>query len=360
MTGTAQSRDNFLRDVWYFAVPGPEVARGKMIHRTLLGEPLLIGRDKDGAVFALRDICPHRGIPLTYGQFDGREVECRYHGWRFGTDGRCTAIPSLVDGQKMNLERISTGVFPAQEVDGNIWIFFPGAGPGKTNNKAAQEREKSIPPIPRIPDVGDKQRLALGIPFSCNIDHAAVGLMDPAHGPFVHKSALWRTRKDVYEKEKAFSPVAFGWRMDRHPPSKNSKAYKLLGGTPTTEITFTLPSVRVEHIKVGRRTLCNLTACTPLDEYKTMVNHVMYWDHPLPSLIKPVVRKMARHFIGQDRDVVEQQQDGLKFDPKLMLINDADVLAKWYYGLKRELFRVQDKGGTFRNPVSKGVLRWRS
>ena len=38
---------------------------------------------------------------------DGREsVECPYHGWRFGTDGACTAIPSLVADQAMDVSRI--------------------------------------------------------------------------------------------------------------------------------------------------------------------------------------------------------------------------------------------------------------
>src|SRR5690348_382067 len=106
MRGSAQPAsfvapmDGFLKDVWYFATPGGAVARGAFIAKTLLGEPLLIGRDADGAVFAFRDVCPHRGIPLSCGRFDGREIECCYHGWRFSTDGRCTAIPSLVEGQE--------------------------------------------------------------------------------------------------------------------------------------------------------------------------------------------------------------------------------------------------------------------
>ena len=85
-----------LREMWYFALPGAALRRGRMVAKTLLGEPLLFCRGSDGAVFALRDICPHRGIPLSFGRFDGSEVESCYHGWRFDGGGRCTAIPSLV------------------------------------------------------------------------------------------------------------------------------------------------------------------------------------------------------------------------------------------------------------------------
>src|ERR1700749_3193615 len=89
-----------LREAWYYALPGHALGRGATVHRTLLGEPVLIGRDGNGAVFALRDTCPHRGTLLSHGTFDGREVECPYHGWRFATDGRCTAIPSQGPNQR--------------------------------------------------------------------------------------------------------------------------------------------------------------------------------------------------------------------------------------------------------------------
>src|ERR1044071_1240662 len=88
-----------LREVWYYAVPGRRLGHGRTLAKTILGEPLLLGRDRAGAVFALRDICAHRGMPLSRGRFDGTEIECCYHGWRFDTAGRCTAIPSLVDDQ---------------------------------------------------------------------------------------------------------------------------------------------------------------------------------------------------------------------------------------------------------------------
>ena len=72
-----------LRQIWYYALPGSRLRPGQTVPRVFLGEPILIGRDRTGAVFALRDLCPHRGIPLSEGRFDGAEVECRFHGWRF-------------------------------------------------------------------------------------------------------------------------------------------------------------------------------------------------------------------------------------------------------------------------------------
>ncbi len=63
------------------------------VKATLLDEQLVIYRIKDQVVVA-RDVCPHRGVPLTLGFHDEYGIICPYHGLRFGEDGRCNRIPS--------------------------------------------------------------------------------------------------------------------------------------------------------------------------------------------------------------------------------------------------------------------------
>lgn len=149
----------YLRDIWYFALPGESLKLGKLIHKVLLDEPLVFGREADGSAFALRDICPHQGVSLSIGR--------------------------IIDAQKANY--------------------------GET----------------------------------------VIGLMDPAHGPFVHRAWWWRFGASIHEKAKAFAPSELGFAMVEHVPSSNSFAYRILGGKPTTEITFRLPGIRIERISVG-------------------------------------------------------------------------------------------------------------
>ena len=58
--------------------------------------------------------------------------------------------------------------------------------------------------------------------------------------------------------------------------------------------------------------------------------------------------------------MVNLQQVGLKFEPRLMLINDSDVQAKWYHRLKTEWLKASDEGTEFVNPIEPVTLRWRS
>src|SRR5690606_34816001 len=112
----------YLTGCWYVAAHTKAVKKGKTHSTKILGLPVLIGRDLSGSVFALRDFCPHRGMPLSCGKFDGTTIECCYHGWQFNTKGICTAVPSLAEPDQSELSRIKTGNFDCREISGVIWI----------------------------------------------------------------------------------------------------------------------------------------------------------------------------------------------------------------------------------------------
>jgi len=172
---------------WYRALPSNKLGRDKLTKAMLLETPLALGRDRSGRAFALRDACPHRGMPLSCGQLDGEQVECSYHGWRFDVHtGQCAAIPSLVADQKLRVDRIYAGSYPCEERDDFIWVFIPDPGPvGAGFTKPAP----APVPGPEIPKFSDRYKLAyLTADLPCSVDHGIIGLMDPAHGPFVHQA----------------------------------------------------------------------------------------------------------------------------------------------------------------------------
>ena len=279
-------------------------------------------------------------------------MECPYHGWRFAIDGRCTAIPSQTADQKPQARDIRAVTYAACEHQGNIWIYM--------GSKTA-----SLPPVPEVPAIGDRLQLHVSMTFACNIDLAVIGLMDPAHGAFVHRSALWRDAGSIHEKHKAFSPLpeseGLGWRMDRHRASRNSRAYRLfLGGSPETEISYRLPAVRIEHARTTKYNYCGLTACTPVTAELTEVHHVMYWDVPGAAALRAVIGVFARRFLDQDRRAVMSMVEGLRFNPPTMLVQDADTQTRWYYRLKREALAAQAEGRPAQNPLSPVTLSWRS
>ena len=357
--GKADARfgQGFLTDIWYFAALASDLKPGKLARYEILGEPVLLGRSKAGQLFGLKDICPHRAAPLSAGRFhteaSGAEtVECPYHGWRFRADGACAAIPSLVSDQAFDVERIRVRRYPVAESQGLVFVWMGADARGTA--------EPSEPP-PVFPGVvGGGPKLVDHMDFDAHIDHAVVGLMDPAHGPYVHQQWWWRSKHSQHEKAKKFEPRDAGFAMVRHEPSKNSRAYAILGGEPLTEITFRLPGLRWEHVTVGRRQVLSLTCLTPVNEKKTRITQIVWSDHPAFLLLKPFIAAGARAFLRQDGDMVNLQNQGLKYDPALLWVDDADRQAKWYQQLKREWSASRREGRPLVNPVEPATLRWRS
>lgn len=348
----------YLRDAWWFAALSTDLAPGAMARHEIMGEPVLLGRTRAGEAYAMRDICPHRASPLSAGRMipgpgGGEVVECPYHGWKFRTDGVCAEIPSLVSDQAMEVDRIRVRSYPVREQQGLVWIWM-GSDPRPT----APAPDHEPPTLDGV--VGKRPKLVDRMDFDAHIDHAIVGLMDPAHGPYVHQQWWWRSASSMHEKAKAFEPREYGFAMARHAPSSNSRAYKLLGGAPATEIVFRLPALRWEHIQVGKRQVLGLTCLTPVNEKKTRITQIFWSDHPVFSLLKPFIAMGGRAFLKQDGDMVNLQNEGLKYDPALLWIDDADKQAKWYQQLKKEWVASRADGRAFKNPVQATTLRWRS
>lgn len=351
--------DGLLRGFWYPALPSDRVRGRRVAKAMLLGTPLVMGRDAQGRPFAVRDVCPHRGMPLSCGWFDGRQIECSYHGWKFEpTSGQCTEIPSLTADSRLDPTRIYATAFACEEHDGLFWVFVPEPGSGGEPGRDC----------PRLPVFSDRYAFTyLQAELPCHVDHGIIGLMDPAHGPYVHRAWWWRSRHSMHEKQKRFEPIPMGFRMSAHTPSSNSAPYKLLrlyaqAEGITTTIDFVLPNLRYEQIHAGKYWFSSLTTVTPITAERCRIDVRAAWNifRRVP-LAMTVFRFFGKRFIGQDQRTMEMQANGLKHNPSLMLIDDADRPAKWYFALKTAHLESRRTGQPLRHPMDGPVvLHWRS
>ena len=354
--GSRPSQSTPLFGFWYPAIAASQVRPGKMTAQIMLGLPLVLCRNRQGQPFAFRDICPHRGMPLSFGHFDGNRLECSYHGWQFGMNGQCRHIPALIEGDTLQPEKIGVTTYPCQEQDGYIWVYVPDASDTNT----------VVPEVPRLPLYSDQYRfLHISTTLKCTLDDGIVGLMDPAHGPFVHQSWFWRSRDSIHEKAKDFEPIPYGFRMKAHTPSRNSTLYKVLGfygEDVSTTIDFVLPNLRYEIIRCGPYWFSSRATVTPITENECRIDFCAAWNlFRWVPLSKTIFRLIARYFLDQDKRVMEQQAMGLRYKPAMMLIDDADTPAKWYYKLKAAHLASRRNGTAFDHPLKGPVtLRWRS
>lgn len=149
---SAQQSDLTRR--WLAIMPARALKAGAMDGRIIADQPVVLWRDEAGRPCAVRDMCPHRGVPFSAGRLveGGRELECPYHGWRFGADGRCAAIPSMAEGQQSDIARIRVRRYPVEERQGLIWIWIPDGPADAPVLPDAPDPETGAPHIAEAPD----------------------------------------------------------------------------------------------------------------------------------------------------------------------------------------------------------------
>jgi phenylpropionate dioxygenase-like ring-hydroxylating dioxygenase large terminal subunit len=165
----------FLRNQWYTAATAAELGETPLA-RMICNEPLVIFRCRDGQVAALTDRCPHRKAPLSSGEVVGNDIQCGYHGIRFGADGACTHVP----GNAPVGRNFRARSFPVREMHGLIFVWLG---------------EASLADSSLIPDFGENVKPGWAgvwgtIHVKGNYQLLLDNILDLTHVVFVHKTTL--------------------------------------------------------------------------------------------------------------------------------------------------------------------------
>jgi len=112
----------FVKNAWYCAGWSQDLTLGRdaLLTRRIAGESVVLYRQPDGTAVALDDRCRHRQAPLSLGRKEGNGLRCMYHGWLFGPDGRCTAIP----GQAEVRQAAAVRAYPLVERNDWLWVWM--------------------------------------------------------------------------------------------------------------------------------------------------------------------------------------------------------------------------------------------
>lgn len=79
---------------WFLIGYTGEIEPGSVKPLRYFARDLVLFRTVSGELSLLDAFCPHLGAHLGHGgTVKGEELECPFHAWRFGTDGKCTAVP---------------------------------------------------------------------------------------------------------------------------------------------------------------------------------------------------------------------------------------------------------------------------
>ena len=89
----------------------------------LLGEDLVVFRDKSGRLGLLHKHCIHRGVSLEFGIIAERGIRCCYHGWHFDCDGTILNTPAEPDTSRIR-HNFCQGAYQVREEHGLLFAYM--------------------------------------------------------------------------------------------------------------------------------------------------------------------------------------------------------------------------------------------
>lgn len=176
-----------LLDYWYPVAWAAEVGK-KPVPIRVCAVDIMLMREEDGTVRALRNRCPHRGVKLSEGiQEFPNTISCPYHGWTYRlSDGELVAV--ITDGPDSRMcGAVAVQSFATDERLGLVWVFVGNGEPYPLDQQLPEELVN--PP-----------QLAVGGRIeerSGNWRFYAENGFDEGHAKYLHRTAIWRTFKTM-------------------------------------------------------------------------------------------------------------------------------------------------------------------
>lgn len=302
---------SFLQNAWYMAAWADEVGPDALLSRTILSKRIVFYRGTDGAVLALADRCSHRFVPLSMGQRHGDELQCPYHGLRFGPGGQCTRNPH---GDGRIAPNAAIRAFPTQEAGLMIWVWM---------GDAALADPALIPDYTLLAAAPETGRMRGMLHVAANYQLLSDNIMDLSHVDYLHADTLGggsisRSNAGVKEEDRT---VTITWQVDSDnvPPAfAREMPDPATPARQRTQVTWTAPSAmaltieieRPDDSPVGATAFHIMTPETLTTTHYFYANCRSFRQHD--AEYNAIVTKVITHvFMEEDKPMVEAQQHAI-------------------------------------------------
>jgi nitrite reductase/ring-hydroxylating ferredoxin subunit len=301
---------------WYFFCHTDDLRRGPL-SKKILGRDLLAFRTASGKFAVLDARCSHLGANLGCGEVVGETIQCPFHQWQFGRDGRCEKIPSQTEIPVFARQQS----YPVVERHGFLF-FFNGTD--------------VLFPLPffegESPDAFAPGKLFSYVADASWVMVAAQGF-DRQHFETVHERRLLRPPE-------ISSPGVFVRRNQYHAEiigeSWRDRILRMLVGDTVTLTVHnwggTIYLVKAEFPRACSRFL---VLYRPLDDDRTHFDVIVFSKRGLPELGLAARRWFTRgHLLSEAAQIRDTQ-----YRPGRFIAADTEIVEffRWLAALPQQL-----------------------
>jgi vanillate O-demethylase monooxygenase subunit len=276
----------FVRNCWYVAAWDYELKPGELIGRTLLGEPIVFYRAREGGLVAMADRCCHRFAPLSLGRLEGDELRCLYHGLKFDRTGRCTEIP----GQDMIPATARVKTYPVVERHSWIWVWM---------GDEAKADPSLIPAAVGFEDA--RWTLRSGqMDYAANYQLINDNLTDFTHLSYVHRNSFGanedfaRTRPTVERLDRGVR--IWRWMKSAVREDAPTRVHRTADGDNWQSYDFLAPGVLLMHTAIFPEGTAERCGQKPPDLPR--LQDEILSEHFTSQAVTPLTETTSRYFFS--------------------------------------------------------------
>lgn len=181
----ARARERVFARSWQLVLeppPAADEARPFTLLPGCLDEPLLLARAGEQDPRCLSNVCTHRGALLLDAPCAARAVRCRYHGRRFGLDGRCLSMPEFERVEGFPGPRDHLPELPLRRLGPLLWTSLGPACDFAALAGPVEERLAFLDWSALAPDPAGARDYPLAANWALYVDNFLEGF----HIPYVH------------------------------------------------------------------------------------------------------------------------------------------------------------------------------
>ncbi len=119
--GAGTPGGELLRRYWYPIAAVAELDENPVKAVKLLGESLVLYRDRSGTLGLIDSLCAHRRVNLALGVPEEQGLRCPYHGWRFGETGQCLEQPAE---KRPYADKVKIKAYPVRVACGAVFAYL--------------------------------------------------------------------------------------------------------------------------------------------------------------------------------------------------------------------------------------------
>ncbi|MCG8671702.1 MAG: Rieske 2Fe-2S domain-containing protein [Pseudomonadales bacterium] len=317
---------------WLIAARSEQVTKKKVYKRKLMKREIVLFRNKDGEVAALKDQCPHKGLPLSQGHMRDGNVVCGYHGWAFDVSGSCVKGPCLNPNE--TCPTVKAESYTVKEQDGWVWLFWGSDEKVLAEGPPSFPQEKEFKWFELEREIKAQPHFILENSFDCT------------HACFVHNTYFRNGPVQLANAE--LKETDYGMhvqtreedgrkvRITKYLPWKGKEVYH------TDEYFKPFTAYVNYHFGLAKHRI--ILTCSPEDENTTRVyTRTGIQAGPFSSISAWVLKYLTPVIVAEDIEAIEGQarsysEQGGHYGQ----MKDADVPAVWMFAIYRRFFENRE------------------